>query len=293
LLPIPYFHVVFTLPHELNGLARSHPRMVYDLLFSAASQTLLAFGNDSKHLGGAIGVTAVLHTWGQNLAQHLHLHCVVTGGALSADRVCWIRGRPRFLFPIKALSLVFRGKYLEGLRRAAQQCQIEPQDKVERIAQHLARIHWVVYAKRPFAGPEQVIAYLGRYTHRTAISNERIVQVSDDHVRFVWRDYRDHNRTKVMTLEPEVFLSRFLRHVLPRGYVRIRHFGLLANCGRSERLAICRHLLSVGPPEPAALNLDARRLMLHLTGIDITQCPVCRHGRMRIHLWIERPRRPP
>jgi len=294
LLPVPYFHVVFTLPHELNALARSHARAIYDLLFSAAAETLLTFGRDPKHLGGMVGVTAVLHTWGQNLSQHVHVHCVVTGGALACNEARWIRGRPRFLFPVRALSRVFRAKYLEGLRRAAAEEVIVPVDKVARIADHLRRAPWVVYAKQPFAGPEGVIAYLGRYTHRIAISNERLLEVTDDYVRFRWRDYRDHNRTKVMTLAPYEFLARFVRHVLPRGYVRIRYFGLLANRCRRQHLQACRLALAVPIVHAAKKsNLSASDLLRRLTGVDIEQCPACRQGRMRVVGRIERTARPP
>ncbi len=238
LLPIPYFHVVFTLPHALNALAQGNPRVVYTLLFRAAADTLLAFGRDPRGFGGTIGVTALLHTWSQTLTQHLHVHCLVTGGALSRDRTRWIRGRSTFLFPVKALSVVFRAKYLDALAQAFAHDDLtfaagtaplaEPAGFAALITT-LKATPWVVYAKRPFGGPNQVLQYLGRYTHRIAISNARLISLTNGIIQFRWKDYADHGRTKTMALGVEEFLRRFLLHVLPRGFVRIRHFGLLAN----------------------------------------------------------------
>ena len=290
LLPIPYFHVVFTLPHDLNALAQGNPRVIYTLLFRAAADTLLAFGRDPRHLGGTIGITAILHTWGQTLTQHLHLHCLVTGGALSTDRTRWIRGRASFLFPVKALSTVFRAKYLAGLRRAfddgvltfaAGTASLADVRCVAAFLTHLRATPWVVYAKRPFAGPEPVLEYLGRYTHRVALSNDRLVDHRDGQVRFRWKDYADHNRAKVMTLEADEFLRRFLLHVVPRGFMRIRHFGLLANRTRRATLPPCRALLGQPPPADAPVESVAA-LVQRLTGIDLTGCPVCGTGRMHI-----------
>jgi hypothetical protein len=218
LLPIPYFHVVFTLPHDLNALAQGNPRALYAMLFRAAADTLLTFGRDPRHLGGTIGVTAILHTWGQTLTQHLHLHCLVTGGALALDRAQWIAGRASFLFPVRALATVFRAKYLARLRRAYAAGQLTFAGGTAPLADRrtftgflgqLRAVDWVVYAKRPFAGPEQVLDYLGRYTHRVALSNDRLVAHHDDHVQFRWKDYADHDRVKVMTLEVDEFLRRF------------------------------------------------------------------------------------
>jgi hypothetical protein len=290
LLPIPYFHVVFTLPHALNPLAQGNPRILYTLLFRAAADTLLAFGRDPRHLGGTIGITAILHTWGQTLTQHLHLHCLVTGGAVSPDRSRWIGGRASFLFPVKALSTVFRAKYLAGLRRAfrdgaltfaAGTASLADAPGFAAFVTQLRVTPWVVYAKRPFAGAEQVLDYLGRYTHRIALANHRLVDYRDSHVRFRWRDYADHDRVKAMTLDVDEFLRRFLLHVVPRGFIRIRHFGLLANRIRRPTLRHCRELLEAAPP--ADLHSESVcALVLRLTGVDLACCPVCATGRLRI-----------
>ncbi len=290
LLPIPYFHVVFTLPHDLNALAQGNPRVLYALLFRAAADTLLAFGRDPRHLGGTIGITAILHTWSQNLSQHVHVHCLVTGGALAPDGTRWIHGHPTFLFPVTALATVFRAKYLAGLRRAfadgalrftAGTASLADAPCFAAFLTQLRTTAWVVYAKRPFAGPAQVLDYLGRYTHRVALSNDRLVDHRDGQVRFRWRDYADHDRMKVMTLAVDEFLRRFLLHVVPRGFMRIRHFGLLANRARRRTLAQCRHLL--GQPPPAEPQVESAAALLHrLTGIDLSCCPVCHQGRMQI-----------
>ncbi len=290
LLPIPYFHVVFTLPHALNALAQGNPRVIYRLLFRAAADTLITFGRDHRHLGGTIGITAILHTWGQSLTQHLHLHCLVTGGALATDGARWIASRSSFLFPVRALSTVFRAKYLAGLQRAFDAGQITFAGGTADLAaatawtRYLAPLRaqpWSVYAKRPCGGPAQVVDYLGRYTHRVALSNDRLVEHRDGLVRFRWKDYADHDRVKVMTLEPDEFLRRFLLHVLPRGFMRIRHFGLLANRTRRDVLARCRDLLGQPPTEDA--RPESVAVLLHrLTGLDLSRCPVCGEGRMQI-----------
>ena len=290
LLPIPYFHVVFTLPHDLNALAQGNPRVIYALLFRAAADTLLAFGRDPRHLGGTIGITAILHTWGQNLSQHLHLHCLVTGGALVADGSRWITGRSSFLFPVRALSTVFRAKYLAALRRAFATNQLHFADGTAALADRhaftaflgrLRAVTWIVYAKRPFAGPEHVLSYLGRYTHRVALSNDRLIDHHDGHVCFRWRDYADHDRVKPLTLQVDEFLRRFLLHIVPRGFMRIRHFGLLANRTRRETLTRCRHLLGQPSPDEAPSESVAD-LMHRRTGIDLGRCPVCGEGRMQV-----------
>jgi len=289
LLPVEYFHVVFTLPHALNALAQGNPRVVYTLLFRAVAATLTTFGRDPRHLGGDVGGTAILHTWGQNLSQHLHLHCVVTGGALTQDGARWIAA-PGFLFPVQALARVFRGKYLAALQRAFTTGQLVFGGSLAGLAEPAAfaawladfRQHdWVVFAKRPFAGPTQVLEYLGRYTHRVAISNERLVSHTDGVVRFRWRDYADGDRVKIMTLAAEEFIRRFLLHVVPDGFVRIRHFGFLANRTRRAKLARCRALLA--QPAPAASAIESvPALMRRLTGIDIERCPVCQQGRLHV-----------
>jgi len=291
LLPVEYFHVVFTLPHALNPLAQGNPRVLYTLLFQAARETLATFGDDPRHLGGELGGIAILHTWGQTLVQHLHLHCVVPGGALARDGSRWLPAKRGFLFPVRALARVFRGKYLAGLRQAFDRGALRFAGSVAGLADPAAfaaflatlRTHdWVVYAKPPFGGPTQVLEYLGRYTHRVAISNDRLVSGDAGQVRFRWKDYARGNRVRTMTLAADEFLRRFLLHVLPAGFVRIRHFGLLANRGHAAKLARCRALLAARPltapagPEPVAT------LMLRLTGVDIGQCPVCQAGRLRL-----------
>jgi hypothetical protein len=286
LLPIPYFHVVFTLPHALNALAQGNPRVIYTLLFRAAAETLLTFGRDPRHLGGTIGLTAILHTWSQTLTEHIHVHCLVTGGALSRDRVRWIHGRAAFLFPVKALSVVFRAKYLAGLYRAYVDGRLTfaggttPLADAARFAALVAQLRatsWVVSAKRPFGGPAQVLQYLGRYTHRIAISNARLVRLADGVVQFRWKDYADRGRTKVMALGVEEFLRRFLLHVLPRGFVRIRHFGLLANAQRRGLIGRAQALL--GGPTPIR-STDAARIR----GVDPTRCPFCHQGQWQVEI---------
>ena len=237
LLPVPYFHLVFTLPHELNALAQGNPRALYAMLFAAASETLVEFGRNPRWLGGEIAATLVLHTWGQTLSQHLHVHGLVAAGALSTSGA-WVRSRRGFLFPVKALSVVFRGKFLAALGAALAGGRLtlsgsttaldEPRAQRSLLA-GLRKKAWVVYAKRPFAGPQQVLEYLGRYTHRSAISNERLVSCDARAVRFRYKDYAHGSRRRVMELPALEFLRRFALHVLPRGFNRIRHYGLLAN----------------------------------------------------------------
>ncbi len=281
LLEVPYFHVVFTLPHQLNVAAQAHPRLIYNLLFAAAADTLLSFGRDSRLLGGTVGITAVLHTWGRNLSQHIHLHCIVTGGALAADGSRFIRSRTTFLFPVRALSVVFRAKYLDALIQTVQDGQLHA-PALRPLVERLRHVAWVVYCKPPLAGPRQVLDYLGRYTHRIAISNDRIVGFHDGLVRFRWKDHADAGKLKVMTLSAEEFIRRFLLHVLPDRFTRIRHFGLLANRDRNKKLALCRGLLD----QPAAADSPAaestRTMMIRLTGQDIAVCLVCRQGRLRL-----------
>jgi hypothetical protein len=296
LLPIPYFHVVFTLPHALNALAQGNPRVVYDLLFRAATDTLLAFGRDPRHLGGTIGVTAILHTWGQTLTQHVHLHCLVTGGALSPDGTRWIARRAAFLFPVRALAVVFRAKCLDALRAAhvghrlacaGGTATLGDPTAFARFLDTLHTTDWVVYAKPPFGGADHVLAYLARYTHRVAISQHRLVDFLDGTVRFRYRDYADHDRLKVLALDGTEFLRRFLLHVLPTGFVRIRHAGLFGNRDRHARLDRCRALLGVLPDAPQAAEPATP---------DPNRCPVCHHGTMHVTarlLPVDTPARPP
>lgn len=271
LLPVPYYHLVFTLPHELNGLAQAKPRETYGVLFAAASQTLVEFGRNPRWLGGQIAATLVLHTWGQTLSQHLHVHCLIAAGALSEEGA-WRRSRRGFLFPVKALSIVFRAKFLAALGTLPVQSSL--------LAALRAKA-WVVYAKRPFAGPEQVLEYLGRYTHRTAISNERLLSAEDGWVRFRYKDYARGGRRKVMQLEAGEFLRRFALHVLPRGFNRIRHYGLLANRNKHSLLAQARTALSTASP-PICPSESLRAFWQRVAGLDIERCQSCRIGTLRL-----------
>jgi hypothetical protein len=259
LLPVEYHHVVFTLPAELGELARANPAVVYDLLMRSAAATLRDVAANPQRLGATVGVLMVLHTWGQNLHHHPHVHCVVTGGGLSCNSAgkidtapCWVSCRPGFFLPVRVLSRVFRGKFVAGLRAAiaADELILPPAlaDEPTRCAAWYASLHakeWVVYAKRPFGGPERVLKYLARYTHRVAISNSRLLRLRNGQVTFRYKDYADAQRHKTMTLDADEFLRRFVQHVLPKGFVKIRHYGLLANAQREARLTVCRRLLLV------------------------------------------------
>jgi hypothetical protein len=285
LLPVGYFHVVFTLPQELKPLILKNRRVLYRLFFRTASQTLLELAADTKRLGAQIGFTAILHTWGQNLLFHPHLHCVVTGGGLSADGHRWIPTRSGYFLPVKVLSRLFRGKFLAGLKQAYQTGQLQltgstvhlacPQ-AFKQLLDQVYRQKWVVYAKRPFGGAEHVYRYLGRYTHRVAISNSRIVSFIDGHVCFRYKDYADDNRIKQMTLSAEEFIRRFLLHVLPKGFVRIRHYGVLASRNVSSRLERCRQLLGTSTPTmPATEKKTWIDRLRDWVGEHVMQCPRC------------------
>jgi hypothetical protein len=289
LLPVPYFHLVFTLPHELNTLAQGNPRVVYGLLFESVSATLIEFGANPRWLGGEIAATLILHTWGQTLSQHLHLHCLVAAGALHADGH-WIRSRRGFLFPVQALSQVFRGKFLAALKQAfscgtlkfAGETTALDQPRVQQRFISALRAHdWIVYAKQPFSGPTQVLDYLGRYTHRVALSNNRLLSFEHDAVRFRYKDYAHGNRRKVMRLDAAEFIRRFLLHVLPRGFMRIRHYGLLANRAKRLKLAQARSALDLPPPAPHPSQPESvAAFWLRIASLDIHQCPYCDAGRM-------------
>ena len=248
-----YFHVVFTVPHELNVLALENPRLFYDLLFTASARTLLEIASDTEHLGAEIGVIAILHTWGQNLLLHPHIHCVIPAGGLSPDHRQWVRPHYPFFLPVRVLSRVFRGKFLAGLKRLHRskklQCAgpattLADPPQFAKLLRRLHRHDWVVYAKPAFGGPMQVLRYLGRYTHRVAISNHRLLAFDQERVTFRWKDYAHGSKQGKMTLGATEFLRRFFLHVLPKGFVRIRHFGFLANRLRASRLALGRQLLT-------------------------------------------------
>ena len=301
LLPVPYFHVVFTLPHDLNSLAQGNPKVLYNLLFQSASSTLRTFANDAKYLAAEPSITMVLHTWGQNLNQHIHLHCIVSGGGLSMGGERWIpskhnpHAKKLFLFPVKALSKCFRGKYIAALRQAFKEGQLNFAGVTLKYATDagfsnlLNQLHkkpWVIYAKRPFAGPEQVIRYLGRYTHRVAISNQRIISMEDGRVTFRYKDYADHDRPKRMTLDVNEFIRRFLLHILPSGFMRLRHYGILANRYSKKKLARCRELLHQ-PEPPLRKKESAPELLMRVAGFDVTLCPICKAGHLQLTKSLE------
>jgi len=261
LLSVPYVHVVFTLPHQLSQLALANKRTLYDLLFRSSAATLLEIAADLKHLGAEIGFMSVLHTWGQNVLHHPHAHCVIPAGGLSLDHQRWIRPRYAFFLPVKVLSRVFRGKFTAGLKRAFQNRQLAFPGSLQPLAQEQAfrsflrslfRQDWIVYAKPPFGGPQHVLHYLTRYTHRVAISNHRLVHFADGQVTFRWKDYARGSKQKLMTVTAEEFLRRFLLHVLPPGFVRIRFFGFLANRRRKTLLPLCQQLLLMASPRSLA-----------------------------------------
>jgi hypothetical protein len=292
LLHVPYFHVVFTLPEPVAVIAYQNKEHVYDILFRTASETLQTIAADPKHLGAEIGFFSVLHTWGQTLTHHPHLHIVVAGGGLSPDGTRWIFSRPNFFLPVEVLSRLFRRLFLDALQQAfdAGNLQffsaLEPLRTRQAFRRYLAPLRsaeWVVYTKAPFDGPQQVLRYVARYTHRVAISNDRLLDIEDGRVSFSWKDYRDDNQRKTMTLAAHEFIRRFLMHVLPKGFQRIRHYGFLANCCRGRKLALCRQLLRMPPHEPGYyLKKDYRQRYEELTGRSLTQCPVCQHGEMLV-----------
>jgi len=289
LLPVGYFHVVFTLPHELNALILSNKRALLDILFNAAAQTLLTFGRNN--LGGKSGFITVLHTWDQRLNAHFHLHCLVPAGVLSENGGRWISAPEKFLFPVRALAKVFRGKYTGFLLQAfagaelvfpGQAGQFQTQIGFSGLIDQIHQKRWVVYAKPPFGGPDKVLDYLGRYTHRVAISNNRILNVENGGVTFAFHDRADGNKCKILTLPAEEFIRRFLLHSLPSAFVRIRHFGFLANRSKKHDLPLCRKLLGLDPQPPQPEQKSNEELLRELTGQDISHCPRCKQGAMRI-----------
>lgn len=290
LLPVEeYFHVVFTLPQQIAALALQNAKTVYTILFKAVAETMLTIAADPKHLGATIGFLAVLHSWGQKLNLHPHVHCVVPGGGISPDNSRWIACRKSFFLPVEVLSCFFRKRFLIRLRKAFRKGKLDFHGELESLAQPAAfeaicqkagEVDWVVYAKRPFGGPQQVLKYLARYTHRVAISNRRLLSLADGRVTFEWKDYADGNQTKTMTLEAVEFIRRFLLHVFPSGFVHIRHFGFQANRKRKAKLALCRSLLpaaqvvaETSPDSPGDRDSTAEEPMARL-------CPVCKAGRL-------------
>jgi hypothetical protein len=293
LLPVPYFHLVFTLPATLSSLALQNPRLLYGLLFQAASQTLLEVAADPRHLGAEIGFLAVLHTWGQNLMHHPHLHCVVPGGGISPSGRQWVRGRKDFCLPVRVLSRVFRGKFIAGLKRALARgklqfhgalAELADPNNFERLIDQVIRQEWVVYAKRPFGGPRQVLKYLARYTHRVAISNRRLVSFRDGQITFRWKDYAHGSQSRLMTLSAVEFIRRFLLHVLPTGLMKIRHYGFMANRFRTKKHVQCRRLLQLPDATPLEPSPEASQDSASSPAADsqARRCPQCGQGRLHV-----------
>jgi len=290
-LPVEYFHIVFTIPDSINPLALRNQRVVYCLLFKAASEALLALSKDPKHLGAEIGFLSILHTWGQNLMDHPHLHCLVPGGGLSLKGKRWISSRGGFFIPVKVLSRLFRGKFLFYLKEAYRGGKLKfvgeirslgDTRKFQMMVDELYRQGWVIYCQPPFRSAQYVIEYLGRYTHRVAISNNRMVKVEQEKITFRWRDYGDGNKNKQMTLEAFEFIRRFLLHILPNNFVKIRHYGLLSNRNRKTKLRRCQKILgNTSNQEQQSTESESwERLLFELTGIYPRLCPCCKKGQM-------------
>lgn len=296
LLDTGYFHVVFTIPDALNPLALRNQRTVYGILFRAAAETLSELARDPKYLGAQIGVITVLHTWGQNLLDHPHLHCIVPGGGLSFDGNRWLQSKKKFFLPVKVLSRKFRGKFLAFLKEAYHDGKLSFPGKITSLAskrcfqellERLYDTEWIVYCKKPFKTPWHVLNYLGRYTHRVALTNNRILDISNKKVAFRWRDYRDNNKSKQMTLDAEEFIRRFLLHILPKRFVKIRHYGILSSRNRNRKLRLCQRLThsKIGRALPKMPSVE---LFKELTGIDLNLCPCCGKGRMLRRLSLFR-----
>jgi len=293
LLPAPYFHVVFTVPAPIRAMALQNKAIVYDILLKAAADTIRIIGADPQYLGAETGMIAILHTWGQTLTHHPHAHFVVPGGGLAPDGR-WIGCRPKFFLPVPVLSRLYRRLFLERLEVAfdaghlrffGQLVRLVKPATFARYLQPLRKLDWVVYAKRPFAGAQQVLDYLGRYTHRVAIANSRLLSCENGCVRFRWKDYRAGNKSKVMMLDAHEFIRRFLLHVLPKGFRRIRHFGFLANACRANKLARIRVALQAPEPVQPAQSADFRERYATLTGHRIDLCPVCGGHMSEIGPW--------
>ena len=288
LLPVGYFHVVFTIPEELNYLALTNQKELYSILFQAVSETLLELSKDRKYLGADIGFTSILHTWGQNLMHHPHIHCVVPGGGLSFDSNKWINSKNNFFIPVKVLSKKFRGKFLYYFKKLYYDNKLKLVEKNQVLIDKyvfqcfidkLYEKEWVVYCKPPFGNAEHVLEYLGRYTHRVAISNNRLVYFDNGYVTFKWKDYKDNNKQKYMTVTAEEFIRRFLMHILPNKFVKIRHYGILSNRNRATKLKKCKSLIGI-VFNTASTKLSWTELLLKLTGKDLNICPCCNKGRM-------------
>jgi hypothetical protein len=293
LLPVPYFHLVFTVPAPIAAIALQNKAIVYDILLKTAAETVRVIGADPQHLGAETGMIAILHTWGQTLMHHPHAHCLVPGGGLAPDGR-WVGCRPNFFLPVRVLSRLYRRRFLERLQAAFDKGELaffgnltrfeEPAAFVRHLAP-LRHIEWNVYAKRPFGGPQQVLDYLGRYTHRVAIANSRLLACEQGHVHFRWKDYRADNKSKVMIIDANEFIRRFLLHVLPKGFRRIRHFGFLANACRAAKLPAIRAALQAPAPAATAEPADYRERYAILTGRRIDLCPICGGRIVEIGTW--------
>jgi hypothetical protein len=284
LLNVGYFHVVFTIPDDLNPVAYQNPKIVYDILFKAVAETLSELSADKKYLGAQTGFTEILHTWGQNLSHHPHIHCIVPGGGLNACGQ-WVIARKKFFLPVKVLSRKFRGKFLFYFKQAALEFHnsiyyLNDQSAFNHFLSVLYEKDWVVYCKPPFKTAGHVVEYLGRYTHRVAISNNRIIRLHDGKVTFSWRDYRDSNRQKLMDLTADEFIRRFLIHVLPKKFTKIRHYGLLSPRVKTVRLKLCKKLTSTPIREKPPVRISAVELLQKITGRDFTICPCCGVGHL-------------
>jgi Putative transposase/Transposase zinc-binding domain len=293
LLPVPYFHVVFTVPTPIAAIAFQNKAIVYAILFAASAEAMTKLASNPRRLGGEIGFLSVLHTWGQTLTHHPHVHCVVPGGAIAPDGTGWIAGRPNFFLAVKPLAKLFRRMFLERLQKAFDAGALNFFGELASLAdpacwrEHLARtrgVDWVGYAKKPFGGPAQVLAYLGRYTHRVAIANSRLVGLDDDHVAFTWKDYRQNGAVKIMNLTPDEFIRRFLLHALPDGFHRIRHFGFMANARRAKKLALCRSLLADQSAQFEPPTNDTAASQAHVSPSACSECG----GVMRVVAEIPR-----
>lgn len=309
LLPITYYHIVFTLPDDLNRLCLVNQKVMYDILFKAASETISDLAKDDKHIGGKVGFLCVLHTWGQNLMHHPHLHCIATGGGLSNDGTRWIKPKkttPKkdFFIHVYVISDLFKKKFLAYLKQAYQSGELKfvgeidsltDRNRFQALIDKLYNKKWVTYCKKPFGGPEKVIRYLGRYSHRVAISNNRILKLEDGNVTFKWRDYRDGNKNKLMTLNVFEFIRRFLLHILPKGYFKIRYYGLLSSRNLNTNLELCKRLLEVAAKIAEQTDkLGWDEMMFELFGIDVWLCPECHKGRLVLkHMIAKNSHAPP
>lgn len=287
LLPTHYFHMVFTVPEQLNSLILFNQKEMYSILFTSVSETLLELAKDKKYFHADIGFTSILHTWGQNLMNHPHIHCIVPGGGLSLDKSKWVKSKKKFFIPIKVISRKFRGKFLDYLNKSYRDNKLKFPSSISELSSKniynefkdsLYKKEWIVYSKAPFRSAEYVLEYLGRYTHRVAISDNRILKVDKENVVFKWRDYRDKNKEKIMSLKPQEFIRRFTMHILPDRFVKIRHYGILGNRNKKLKFKRCIEIFRIKPKEDD--NLSSAELFFKLTGIKIGKCKHCEKGNL-------------